>query len=104
MKKWWFGLLSLVLLLGTAACGGGSQEKTTLRVGATQVPHAEILNHIKPTLEKEGIQLEVRVFQDYVLPNKAVEEGVPGPMRAGPVAGRTEAVVQDSSVLFLALD
>ncbi|PRX38558.1 D-methionine transport system substrate-binding protein [Planifilum fimeticola] len=75
MKKWWFGLLSLVLLLGTAACGGGSQEKTTLRVGATQVPHAEILNHIKPTLEKEGIQLEVRVFQDYVLPNKAVEEG-----------------------------
>ena len=75
MKKWWLGLLSLALLLATAACGGGSQEKTTLRVGATQVPHAEILNHIKPTLEKEGIQLEVRVFQDYVLPNKAVEEG-----------------------------
>ncbi len=75
MKKWWLGLLSLALLRATAACGGGSQEKTTLRVGATQVPHAEILNHIKPTLEKEGIQLEVRVFQDYVLPNKAVEEG-----------------------------
>lgn len=75
MKKWWIGLLALVLLLGTTACGGEGREKTVLRVGATQVPHAEILNHVKPILEKEGIQLEVRVFQDYVLPNKAVEEG-----------------------------
>ncbi|WP_169713658.1 MetQ/NlpA family ABC transporter substrate-binding protein [Paludifilum halophilum] len=69
--------LSAVLLAALAACGGGAadNEKKTLNVGATQVPHAEILEHVKPQLEKEGIQLKIKVFQDYVLPNKAVEQG-----------------------------
>lgn len=63
----------LVAVLG-AACGNQSKENT-LVVGATQVPHAEILEHVKPQLEKQGVNLEIRVFTDYVLPNKALEEG-----------------------------
>ncbi|MDR6225559.1 MetQ/NlpA family ABC transporter substrate-binding protein [Desmospora profundinema] len=75
MKKRLSVLFSLSLALVLAACGGGQGEAQTLKVGATQVPHAEILEHVKPQLEKEGIQLEVKVFQDYVLPNKSVQEG-----------------------------
>lgn len=66
--------LALSLTVVLAACGAGKEEKN-LTVGASQVPHAEILEQVKPQLEKKGINLEVKVFQDYVTPNKAVEEG-----------------------------
>lgn len=46
-----------------------------LTVAATAVPHAEILEHIKPTLAEQGIDLEVKVFTDYVQPNIQVSEG-----------------------------
>lgn len=76
MKK--FGLIALIAIISifAVACGGakGAQENV-IRIGATQVPHAEILEHIKPQLEKEGVKLEITVFQDYVLPNKSLEEG-----------------------------
>ncbi|MDQ0415879.1 D-methionine transport system substrate-binding protein [Croceifilum oryzae] len=74
MKKRWLVALITVISLLAVACGG-KKEESTLTVGASQVPHAEILEHIKPQLEKEGVKLNVKVFQDYVLPNKAVEEG-----------------------------
>ncbi|MDR2092210.1 MAG: MetQ/NlpA family ABC transporter substrate-binding protein [Azoarcus sp.] len=40
-----------------------------LRVGATPVPHAEILEFVKPALEKQGVTLDIKVFTDYVQPN-----------------------------------
>ncbi|NWA03993.1 MetQ/NlpA family ABC transporter substrate-binding protein [Pseudomonas gingeri] len=46
----------------------------TLTVAATPVPHAEILEFIKPTLAKEGVDLKVKVFTDYVQPNVQVAE------------------------------
>ncbi|BBP73968.1 MULTISPECIES: MetQ/NlpA family ABC transporter substrate-binding protein [Pseudomonas] len=46
----------------------------TLSVAATPVPHAEILEFIKPTLAKEGVDLKVKVFTDYVQPNVQVAE------------------------------
>ncbi len=45
-----------------------------LKVAATAVPHAEILNFIKPQLKADGIELQVREFSDYVQPNAAVED------------------------------
>ncbi|MFD1442366.1 MetQ/NlpA family ABC transporter substrate-binding protein [Thermoactinomyces vulgaris] len=74
MKKFWVLLVSVLVAVLGAACGNQSKENT-LVVGATQVPHAEILEHVKPQLEKQGVNLEIRVFTDYVLPNKALEEG-----------------------------
>lgn len=61
-----------VLLLGAVAC---TKSKTqTLKVGATPVPHAEILNLVKDDLQKEGITLEVVEFTDYVTPNIALND------------------------------
>lgn len=46
----------------------------TLSVAATAVPHAEILEFVKPTLAKEGVDLKVKVFTDYIQPNVQVAE------------------------------
>ena len=51
-----------------------AHAETTLSVAATAVPHAEILEHVKPVLAKEGITLKVKVFTDYVQPNVQVAE------------------------------
>ncbi|MDO4905477.1 MAG: MetQ/NlpA family ABC transporter substrate-binding protein [Lautropia sp.] len=55
--------------LSLAALGAQAQER--ISVGATPVPHAELLEFIKPTLKKEGVELQVRVFNDYVQPIQA---------------------------------
>ncbi|WP_413307511.1 MetQ/NlpA family ABC transporter substrate-binding protein [Bacillus sp. 1P10SD] len=81
MKKWLSVLLALTLALALAACGKseekseGTSEKggtTKLVVGASTVPHAEILEQAKPLLKEKGIDLEITTFTDYVLPNKAL--------------------------------
>ena len=53
----------------------GSLEGTTLKVGATPAPHAEILEVIVPILAEQGITLEIVQYNDYVQPNNAVEDG-----------------------------
>lgn len=46
-----------------------------LSVAATPVPHAELLEFVKPALEKEGVELDIKVFTDYVQPNMQVSDG-----------------------------
>ena len=78
MKK----LLTLVLALSTLAligCGGGADNSSAksekvIKVGASPVPHAEILEIVKPELEKDGIKLEIVEFNDYVQPNLATND------------------------------
>ncbi|MCZ3394462.1 MetQ/NlpA family ABC transporter substrate-binding protein, partial [Enterococcus faecium] len=55
-----------------AACGSTAKKTTTVTIGASPTPHAEILKHIQPELKKEGVNLKIKQFQDYVLPNKAL--------------------------------
>lgn len=62
--------LAVVLLFGAVA---GAQ--TVVTVGATPVPHAEILEFVKPLLADEGIELRIVEFNDYVLPNLALSDG-----------------------------
>lgn len=50
-------------------------ETVTIKVGATPAPHAEILEQVKPILAEQGIELEIQQFNDYVVPNTAVESG-----------------------------
>ncbi|TCP33641.1 MetQ/NlpA family ABC transporter substrate-binding protein [Sphingomonas sp. BK235] len=66
-------LLLPALLL--SACGGGRSDPNRLTVAATAVPHAEILAQVAPELAKQGVTLDVRVFNDYVQPNLQVDQG-----------------------------
>ena len=60
--------LAVGSLLDTASAG-------TLKVGATPVPHAEILEHVAPGLKAQGVDLQVIEFNDYVQPNLACDDG-----------------------------
>lgn len=73
-------LVSLLAVLALAACGGGDEsspegEKNTIKVGASSIPHAEILEEAKPLLEEEGITMEIESYEDYVLPNDDLASG-----------------------------
>lgn len=91
MRKKLLGLLLGVSLVGslvgcagnsdnagtTAGSGNGnaSGEDKVIKVGASVTPHAEILEAIKDDLKKEGYTLEIVEYNDYVLPNTALESG-----------------------------
>lgn len=64
--------LSLALLVAAV----GSAYADTLKIAVVPVPHAEILEFLKPTLAKEGVTLDVKVFSDYVQPDRQVDEGL----------------------------
>lgn len=89
MKKLLALLATLVFAVFAFAGCGGDQAKSsssasttvtsssgakTLKVGATAVPHAEILEQAKPLLAKEGIDLQIVEFNDYVQPNLALND------------------------------
>ena len=89
MKKLFAILATLVFAVFAFAGCGGDQAKSssststtvtsssgakTLKVGATAVPHAEILEQAKPLLAKEGIDLQIVEFNDYVQPNLALND------------------------------
>lgn len=68
-------LVLLVLVLALTACGGSGKESTKLKIGVSPVPHAEIAEIAKEKLAKDGIELEIVVFDDYVQPNLALKDG-----------------------------
>ncbi len=73
MKKTISLLLVLCLVLALAACGGGKTVK--IRVAASPTPHAEILEIAGEILAKEGYELEIVEYDDYVQPNLVVDSG-----------------------------
>ena len=78
MKKKWIGiLLTASLAAGLfAGCGAkGNTDDKIIKVGAGVTPHSEILEVIKDNLAEEGWELEVVAYNDYVLPNTALEDG-----------------------------
>ena len=62
------------LLAAVAALAAFSAQAESLNIAATAVPHAEILEFVKPTLAAEGVELNIKVFTDYVQPNVQVAE------------------------------
>ncbi|MFR8664620.1 MAG: MetQ/NlpA family ABC transporter substrate-binding protein [Ruthenibacterium sp.] len=93
MKKFTALCLVLCLALVLAACGAApassaasgsagslgaasdAEGTVTLKVGASPSPHAEILEHAADLLAAEGITLDIVEFDDYVMPNTALQEG-----------------------------
>ena len=50
-------------------------ELEVIKVGASATPHAEILESVKDALAAEGYDLQVVIYDDYILPNKALADG-----------------------------
>jgi D-methionine transport system substrate-binding protein len=86
MKKILSLILALSLTVALAGCAQGSRDavgnnsgedsdKKIIRVGATPVPHKEILEFIKPLLAAEGYTLDIKEFTDYMVPNPALADG-----------------------------
>ena len=69
------GALVLALVPNAEAVGNAQKTGASLSVGATPVPHAELLNLVKNDLAAQGITLKVVEFTDYVQPNMAVLTG-----------------------------
>ncbi len=84
-------IVAVVALFTTAGCSGSnsgssssttsstssssSSSDTTIKVGASPTPHAEILNKVKSKLADQGYTLEVVEYNDYIQPNTALEAG-----------------------------
>ncbi|MCR9188148.1 MAG: MetQ/NlpA family ABC transporter substrate-binding protein [Alteromonadaceae bacterium] len=60
--------------LAAAATFSGAVAAEELSVAATPVPHAEILEFVKPQLAEQGVELDVKVFTDYIQPNIQVDQ------------------------------
>lgn len=65
---------ALVAALLPLAAASAWAQNVKLTVAASPVPHAEILEQLKPRLAKQGVDLDIKVFNDYVQPNVQVEE------------------------------
>ncbi|PWU66906.1 MetQ/NlpA family ABC transporter substrate-binding protein [Gracilibacillus dipsosauri] len=85
MKKLLALLFTASVLIVLAACGTsenedasneeGNQETTSITVGATSVPHAEVLEKAAPILKEEGIELKVEAYQEYTFLNEDLNNG-----------------------------
>ncbi len=72
MKKLYVFVL-IVLIFSLVSCG--SKTSDTVKIGATAVPHAEILNHLMEDFEAEGLKVEIVEYSDYVKPNLDLDSG-----------------------------
>lgn len=63
-----------ILALSVAALAVGSAHAGKLSIAATPVPHAELLEFVKPALAEQGVDLDIKVFTDYVQPNVQVAD------------------------------
>lgn len=76
MKKVISLALVLVLCLGMlAGCGSKKADNKTVTIGASPTPHAEILKVAAEVMAKDGYELKITEYADYVIPNNVVEDG-----------------------------
>ena len=73
-------LTGAVLVGAFAGCGakkdsGNKKETKKIVIGASPSPHADIWKVAKKELKKEGYELEIKEYSDYVQPNTALESG-----------------------------
>ena len=74
MKKTLVLLLAVILVFGLASFAI-ADDLTPIVVGASSTPHGEILELVKDRLAEEGYDLQIVIYDDYILPNTALEDG-----------------------------
>ena len=67
--------LAAVLLLGACGKSGSGEIEQPLHIGVTSGPHEEIINFVSDIAKKDGFEIEVTVFDDFVAPNRALADG-----------------------------
>lgn len=75
MKKLTAALITGALALNVLGVTAFAEEDTTITVAASATPHAEILEQAVPLMAEKGYDLEITVFDDYIMPNEVVESG-----------------------------
>jgi D-methionine transport system substrate-binding protein len=68
-------LAASALVMATAAAPVAAQSPQVVRIGVTPGPHAQILEAVKPIAAKQGLDLRITEFTDYVVPNQALAAG-----------------------------
>ncbi|EAD0588166.1 MetQ/NlpA family ABC transporter substrate-binding protein [Listeria monocytogenes] len=72
-------LLASSLVLGLAACGGGSDDKALstekITIGTTAGPHQQIAEEVQKLAKKDGLEIKIKTFDDYNTPNTALNDG-----------------------------
>ncbi|MBC8922978.1 metal ABC transporter substrate-binding protein, partial [Escherichia coli] len=71
--------LASSLVLGLAACGGGSDDKALstekITIGTTAGPHQQIAEEVQKLAKKDGLEIKIKTFDDYNTPNTALNDG-----------------------------
>lgn len=84
MKKWTKVLTTSIIALSLLAGCGSSEDQPTqakeeqnakLKIGVTAGPHEEVMEKVKEVAAKDGLEIEIIAFNDYVQPNKVLAEG-----------------------------
>jgi len=75
LKRISLGLVAVLSAVTLIGCGGNGTDDKVIKIGASPSPHAEILQQVKAEVEAQGYTLEIIEFNDYVIPNTAVEQG-----------------------------
>ena len=73
--RWGAVVIFLVGIFATIVHVRTSALHKPLRIGVNPIPHGEILQQVMPLLEREGIQVQVIYFSDYIQPNLALASG-----------------------------
>lgn len=68
-------LCLLAVLSLSVGCSKSDAEDKVIKVGATQVPGGDLFEYLKDDIEKEGYELKITIFDDYNLPNEALDNG-----------------------------
>ncbi|SBW12777.1 DL-methionine transporter subunit; periplasmic-binding component of ABC superfamily [uncultured Alphaproteobacteria bacterium] len=61
-------------VLGVVLAASAAEAKV-YKVGVTQGPHEQVVEFVKTELARQGVEIEVIGFSDYVLPNQALNDG-----------------------------
>lgn len=72
-KKITILLLALTFVLGVTGCE--KKDESIIKIGATVGPHAQVVEAVAKEAEKQGINIEVVEFSDYITPNAALSDG-----------------------------
>ncbi|MFA0724621.1 MetQ/NlpA family ABC transporter substrate-binding protein, partial [Vibrio sp. 10N.222.49.E5] len=72
-KKITASLLALAFTLGVTGCG--KKDEAVIKIGATVGPHAQVVQAVAIEAAKQGINIELVEFSDYITPNAALDDG-----------------------------